>query len=260
MKEKDNSKEMNKQKSVDLIAPMLESIKQKSVDLIAPILEDIERFNDNLEPIFQQVHESWSQWSQMRKEFSHEYDDIQSQFNAYFDKEGIVRPKDVDEFIYWLINKNPDIPMWELIDEAKRPYNYYLFHEYKVKCLKEDWNLAKEIGYWEKNDDGLSKPKENGFSVTEWASIFYYAVGRYLKKGEVTERLSEFMEEFDVPTTSKNFRNNFYEVRKRINENNDYQIEKLQKIIPFMKDHFKQAVPFIKNDIDFLKEEQSYNQ
>lgn len=257
MKEKDNSKEMNKQKSVDLIAPMLESIKQKSVDLIAPILEDIERFNDNLEPIFQQVHESWSQ---MRKEFSHEYDDIQSQFNAYFDKEGIVRPKDVDEFIYWLLDKNPDIPMWELIDEAKRPYNYNLFHEYKVKCLKEDWNSAKEIGYWEKNDDGLSKTKENGFSVTEWASIFYYAVGRYLKKGEVTQRLSEFMKEFDVPTTPENFRNNFYEVRKRISENNDYQIEKLQKIIPFMKDHYKQAVPIIKNDIDFFKEEQSHNQ
>jgi len=150
MKEKDNSKEMNKQRSVDLIAPMLESIEQKSVDLIAPMLESIEWVNDNLAPIFQQAFESWNQ---MRKEFSHEYDDVQSQFNAYFDKEGIVRPKDVDEFIYWLINKNPDIPMWELIDEANRPYNYNLFHEYKVKCLKEDWNLAKEIGYWEKNDD-----------------------------------------------------------------------------------------------------------
>ena len=150
MKEKDNSKEMNKQRSVDLIAPMLESIEQKSVDLIAPMLESIERMNDNLAPIFQQAFESWNQ---MRKEFSHEYDDVQSQFNAYFDKEGIVRPKDVDEFLDWLINKNPDIPLWELIDEAKRPYNYNLFHEYKVKCLKEDWNLAKEIGYWEKNDD-----------------------------------------------------------------------------------------------------------
>lgn len=274
MKEKDNSKEMIKQKSVDLIAPMLESIERmndnfepmlESIErindslapFISPMLENIERINDNLAPILQQMIESWSQ---MREEFSYEYDGIQTQFNSYFDKEGIVRPKDVDEFLFWLINKNPDIPMWELIDEAKRPYNYNLFHEYKVKCFKEDWNLAKEIGYWEKNDDGLSKPKENGFSVTEWASIFYYAVGRYLKKGEVTERLSEFMEEFDVPTTSKNFRNNFYKVRKRINENNDYPIEKLQKIIPFMKDHYKQAVPFIKSDIDFLKEEQSHNQ
>jgi hypothetical protein len=146
MKEKDNSKEMKK---------------QRSVDLIAPILEDIERFNDNLEPIFQQVHESWSR---MREKFSHEYDDIQSQFNAYFDKEGIVRPKDVDEFLDWLINKNPDIPLWELMDEAKRPYNYNLFHEYKVKCLKEDWNLAKEIRYWEKNNDDTVKAKKETLS------------------------------------------------------------------------------------------------
>ena len=59
--------------------------------------------NDNLVPILPQLLESWSQ---MRKEFSHEYDDIQTQFNSYFDKEGIVRPKDVDEFIDWLIYKN----------------------------------------------------------------------------------------------------------------------------------------------------------
>jgi len=224
---------------------------------MAPALESINNFSLNWEPIIQQMRE---EWERMREECSIEYEGVQSQFNAYFNKEGMISPKDVDEFIEWLINKNPDIQMRELIYEAKRPYNYNLFHEYKVKCLKEDWNLAKEIRYWEKNNDGLSKTKENGFSVTEWASIFYYAVGRYLKKGEVTERLSEFMEEFDVPTTSENFRNNFYKVRKRINENNDYQIEKLQKIIPFMKDHYKQAVPFIKSDIDFLKEEQSHNQ
>lgn len=167
MKEKDNSKEMIKQKSVDLIAPMLESIERmndnfapmlESIErindslapFISPMLENIERINDNLAPIFQQAFESWSQ---MREEFSYEYDGIQTQFNSYFDKEGIVRPKDVDEFLYWLLIKNPDIPMWELIDEAKRPYNYNLFHEYKVKCLKEDWNLGKEFGYWEKNDD-----------------------------------------------------------------------------------------------------------
>ena len=47
----------------------------------------------------------------------------------------------------------PPTPQPEADDEAKRPYNYNLFHGYKVKCLKEDWNSAKEIGYWEKNDD-----------------------------------------------------------------------------------------------------------
>src|SRR5690554_4173888 len=89
MEEKDNSKEMKKQRSVDFISPMLESI---------------ERINDSLAPFIQQMIESWSQ---MREEFSYEYDGIQTQFNSYFDKEGIVRPKDVDEFLFWLINKNP---------------------------------------------------------------------------------------------------------------------------------------------------------
>lgn len=122
--------------------------------IMAPALESINNFSLNWEPIIQQMRE---EWERMREECSIEYEGVQSQFNAYFNKEGMISPKDVDEFIEWLINKNPDIQMRELIYEAKRPYNYNLFHEYKVKCLKEDWNLAKEIRYWEKNNDDALK-------------------------------------------------------------------------------------------------------
>lgn len=129
--------------------------------IMAPVLESINNFSLNWEPIIQQMRE---EWERMREECSIEYEGVQSQFNAYFNKEGMISPKDVDEFIEWLINKNPDIQMRELIYEAKRPYNYNLFHEYKVKCLKEDWNLAKEIRYWEKNNDDALKAKKETLS------------------------------------------------------------------------------------------------
>lgn len=129
--------------------------------IMAPALESINNFSLNWEPIIQQMRE---EWERMREECSIEYEGVQSQFNAYFNKEGMISPKDVDEFIEWLINKNPDIQMRELIYEAKRPYNYNLFHEYKVKCLKEDWNLAKEIRYWEKNNDDTLKAKKETLS------------------------------------------------------------------------------------------------
>lgn len=129
--------------------------------IMAPALESINNFSLNWEPIIQQMRE---EWERMREECSIEYEGVQSQFNAYFNKEGMISPKDVDEFIEWLINKNPDIQMRELIYEAKRPYNYNLFHEYKVKCLKEDWNLAKEIRYWEKNNDDALKAKKETLS------------------------------------------------------------------------------------------------
>jgi len=129
--------------------------------IMAPALECINNFSLNWEPIIQQMRE---EWERMREECSIEYEGVQSQFNAYFNKEGMISPKDVDEFIEWLINKNPDIQMRELIYEAKRPYNYNLFHEYKVKCLKEDWNLAKEIRYWEKNNDDTLKAKKETLS------------------------------------------------------------------------------------------------
>lgn len=129
--------------------------------IMAPALESINNFSLNWEPIIQQMRE---EWERMREECSIEYEGVQSQFNAYFNKEGMISPKDVDEFIEWLINKNPDIQMRELIYEAKRPYNYNLFHEYQVKCLKEDWNLAKEIRYWEKNNDDALKAKKETLS------------------------------------------------------------------------------------------------
>lgn len=129
--------------------------------IMAPALESINNFSLNWEPIIQQMRE---EWERMREECSIEYEGVQSQFNAYFNKEGMISPKDVDEFIEWLINKNPDIQMRELIYEAKRPYNYNLFHEYKVKCLKKDWNLAKEIRYWEKNNDDALKAKKETLS------------------------------------------------------------------------------------------------
>lgn len=78
--------------------------------------------------------------------FGDEFDKIQTSFAGYFDKEGIVKPCDTDEFLMWLCVKFPQEPLYKMIDEAKKPHNYRLFHEYRVRCFENpEWDLDHEL-------------------------------------------------------------------------------------------------------------------
>lgn len=97
---------------------------------------------------------------------------------------------------------------------------------------------------------------ENPFSVLEWATIFYYAdETKLLSKSRLRKtRLEQFMSKHQVNTTPVNFKNSYYEAKRRINEKNDYPINKLELIIPFLKENYKQTVTKVENDIIFLEE------
>lgn len=94
------------------------------------------------------------------------------------------------------------------------------------------------------------------FSVLEWATIFYYAdETKLLSESRLLKtRLEQFMSKHQVNTTFDNFKTKYYEAKKRINEKNDYPINKLELIIPFLKENYKQTVTKVENDIIFLEE------
>ncbi|HMQ06048.1 MAG TPA: hypothetical protein PKC30_02050 [Saprospiraceae bacterium] len=97
---------------------------------------------------------------------------------------------------------------------------------------------------------------ESSFSVLEWATIFYYAdETKLLSEGRLLKtRLEQFMSKHQVNTTFENFKTKYYEAKKRINKKNDYPINKLELIIPFLKENYKQTVTKVENEIIFLKE------
>lgn len=97
---------------------------------------------------------------------------------------------------------------------------------------------------------------ESPFSVLEWATIFYYADETKLltESRLIKTRLEQFMSKHQINTTFDNFKTKYYEAKKRINEKNDYPINKLELIIPFLKENYKQTVTKVDNDITFLKE------
>jgi len=97
---------------------------------------------------------------------------------------------------------------------------------------------------------------ESPFSVLEWATIFYYADETKLltESRLIKTRLEQFMSKHQINTTFDNFKTKYYEAKKRINEKNDYPINKLELIIPFLEENYKQTVTKVYNDITFLKE------
>lgn len=106
------------------------------------------------------------------------------------------------------------------------------------------------------NQYGNVLDNEYGFSVLEWATIFYYvdetnllAEDRYLKS-----RINKFMSKHKIKTSYNSFRIKYSNAKKRINEICDYPIHKLELIIPFCKENYNQVVTKIENDIIFLKE------
>jgi len=97
---------------------------------------------------------------------------------------------------------------------------------------------------------------ESPFSVLEWATIFYYADETKLltESRLIKTRLEQFMNKHQINTTFDNFKTKYYEAKKRINKKNDYPINKLELIIPFLKENYKQTVTKVENDIIFLEE------
>lgn len=96
---------------------------------------------------------------------------------------------------------------------------------------------------------------ENPFSVLEWATVFYYADGTKLltEGGTITSRLEEFMSKHQINTTINNIRTKYYEAMKRINKRNDYPIDKLKSIIPFLTENYPQTVNKVLSDIEILE-------
>lgn len=119
------------------------------------------------------------------------------------------------------------------------------------------YSTEKKIKFLESKKPAPPQPIiESPFSVLEWATIFYYAdETKLLPESRLLKtRFEQFMSKHQINTTFDNFKNSYYEAKRRINDKNDYPINKLESIIPFLKENYKQTVAKVENDIFFLKE------
>lgn len=122
------------------------------------------------------------------------------------------------------------------------------------KWFKDEKKFIREVAPFLK---ALPPQKKSQFSVLQWATIFYYADETKLlpAKRTVNSGIEQFVMQHGVITTISSFRNKYYEAKRRINEESNYPIHKLELIIPFLKEAYPQTVTKVENDISFLKEE-----
>ncbi|AOW10491.1 hypothetical protein [Flavobacterium gilvum] len=158
-----------------------------------------------------------------------------------------------------------DVISKESIIEQKKSIDKWLRALLKFTLFKNTNFLDLEINYLEKISNHLIEPEklnndsDQTFSIMEWATIFYYAdETESLSDGKTKkERMNSFLEDNNINTTVKSFKNKYHIATKRINNVNDYPIKKLKLIIPFMKSKYSKSITKIENDIDFLTNELS---
>src|SRR5690554_316878 len=154
-------------------------------------------------------------------------------------------------------NGEMDVPILVAPNRKRIKIRLQTAFEDNLNEIKEkSANISKSAS----EDDAQSLPPqpivESPFSVLEWATIFYYADETKLltESRLIKTRLEQFMSKHQVNTTFDNFKVKYYEAKRRINKKNDYPINKLELIIPFLKENYKQTVTKVENDIFILEE------
>lgn len=152
---------------------------------------------------------------------------------------------------------------YHFLNKTKVYSDYIKFFKSNIKRLKEELKYSKVK---KSNSNYISNSnQQNGtdnlFSVLEWTSIFYYANETKLlpESRFIKTRMKQFMSNHNINTTFVYFKNTYYKAINKINKINDYPIEKLELILPFVKENYSQAVTKIENDIIFLNENQPDN-
>ncbi len=104
--------------------------------------------------------------------------------------------------------------------------------------------------------------KYSNLTVLQWGAIFHYADTTNLLPKSKTKiaKLNTFIEKHKIETTLKYLRTQYYKANNQINKYNNYPIDKLEEIIPFLKQHYPQTIGLIKNDIEILQEYKDENE
>lgn len=136
--------------------------------------------------------------------------------------------------------------------------DFAISNEFKIEHYKQYYKRVLEHLYSFKEIKQTQPPQQankSAFSVLEWATIFYYADETKLLSENLTikARIEQFINKYEINTTINYFRTQYYKAKNRINKKNDYPINKLELIIPFLKENYNKTVTKVENDIIFLK-------
>jgi hypothetical protein len=150
------------------------------------------------------------------------------------------------------------------IDEQKVQINKWVRSALKVGRTKGTKMFKKDIEYLKGVSNHLIEPErpkpasKNSlgiFSALEWATIFYYAdSSKYFNQKNIIEKQAFFIEKHKITTSKNSLKNKVIAAKNAINVTQTYSIDKLNYILPFVRENYSKGVTFIENDKLYLDE------
>lgn len=144
------------------------------------------------------------------------------------------------------------------INYQKNEINKWIRSALNISYDKDTKMFDEDIKHLEKISNHLIEietPTNSQFSVLEWATIFYYADScKYFDQKNMTEKQAFFIEENKITTSKNSFKNKVIAAKNTINKTQIYSIDKLNHILPFVKEKYSKGVTLIENDKVYLDE------
>lgn len=144
------------------------------------------------------------------------------------------------------------------INYQKNEINKWIRSALNISYDKDTKMFDEDIKHLEKISNHLVEietPSNSQFSVLEWATIFYYADScKYFNQKNMTEKQAFFIEENKITTSKNSFKNKVIAAKNTINKTQIYSIDKLNHILPFVKEKYSKGVTLIENDKVYLDE------
>lgn len=200
------------------------------------------------------------------------YHTLLNQYLNYFSKKYYEKTLEFSVFLIWVAKcLHPNESLENVVITDKDTYQ---FIEY-INIIQDNYNWSDEEererlkerldtkAQTEQTMQQVKKQKtlkeRTGFSITQWCAILYYANSTKMLPNAPTfkEKTIAFMETHLIDTKYTTFKSKYYETRSRINKTKNYSRENLSKIIPFMIERYRQAVPLINDDLLILKNEEA---
>ena len=239
------------------------------------IAKSMELFNMKLKPILDSLPtlEDLEEAALLLNKIKKEYTLLRSSEAEFIEHERLFVPKGelgVYEFVDWylycyLFDKPFDVRK----EKELTLYHFNLFYEFKQRYkTHEKWGVEDERKFIKELESSDSDNKENvsdnpdwDLTASQWGATFYYVNGAKLLTGQnITDKLEVFHEKHNIDKTLKHVRVEYYETKRRINQYNNYPIDDLEKIIPFLEKYYKLIVNKVKNDIILLQEYKDENE
>lgn len=169
---------------------------KRFIDDITPLLKNIPNqasVNQDLLALQKLTKDIATKGKLILEKYENGFNQSIKSFKFFFEKNGMIVPPDSEDFFHWIALVYPDENLPFLIEAAKKPNNFKLYHEYKERLFNNpDWNDEKEEEFF--NNYKKSCNEENSYREKYQAKHYVlayifdcYAIEKKLPRGNKKE-------------------------------------------------------------------------